>query len=401
MGGNAFKVDGFEGPRIPTALYGELKLKYAAILAQIYENVTSAEAPMWKVDHGDVDMLVEGPRHDHLTPSDISEALGAKAWKGQGPTFNFAMPHPGIPDSIVQLDVQICPRGYFQWQVFQASYSDLAQIIGVIIRGLGLTANDKGLHVRIAEIETSNKKDSLIHLTQDPDTHMKFLGLDSQKFHQGFDNEEDLFHWVAGCRFLNRQNIVPKQDGPTEGEKHNDRARRQKRGMFRAFVEDFMFSNHELGDNCQWDRAKVLHEALEVFGRRQEYNSKLAAHTEQEREKALWTAIRNVIPRNGPSLKTTTRGLLRFVSVHNGELKFNPTPVPDEEKTPWVRGLDEAGENRILAWVQENWETVRVREKANVNAAKPTSTEHEAKKRKLDSGTEAAPVPPSSADGNS
>ncbi|KAK8152996.1 hypothetical protein BKA80DRAFT_314149 [Phyllosticta citrichinensis] len=53
------------------------------------------------------------------------------------------MPHPEIPGSIVQLDVQLCSPGYFYWRVFQASYTNLAQIIGVVIRSLGLAATDK------------------------------------------------------------------------------------------------------------------------------------------------------------------------------------------------------------------------------------------------------------------
>ncbi|KAK8178142.1 hypothetical protein IWX90DRAFT_411529 [Phyllosticta citrichinensis] len=73
------------------------------------------------------------------------------------------MPHPEIPGSIVQLDVQLCSPGYFYWRVFQASYTNLAQIIGVVIRSLGLAATDKGLHVRIAEIESTNKEHDLSH----------------------------------------------------------------------------------------------------------------------------------------------------------------------------------------------------------------------------------------------
>ncbi|KAK7541525.1 hypothetical protein IWX49DRAFT_180513 [Phyllosticta citricarpa] len=410
MGGQAFKVDGFEAPRIPTALYEDLKLRYAATLADFYDNVTCARAAVWKADHGDIDMLVEGPRPG-VTPGRISEVLGAKAYKDNGPVVSYAMPHPETAGAIVQLDVQLCPQGYLRWQQFQASNGDLGQIIGVIIRSMGLTATDKGLFVRIAEIESSDKKASMIYLTHDPDTHIEFLGLDGQKLREGFDSEEDLFHWVAGCRFLNRQSIIQEQDGPVEGEKHNDRARRQKRGMYRAFVEDFMVSNPEVGNDCQWDRAKVLQEALEIFGRREEYDWKLAAYTEQQREKALWNAIREAIPRHGPSLKIIIRGLHRFVSVDNGELKLHETPVPEEEKTPWVRGLDQDGEKNILAWVGQNWETVRVKEKTHANAKKaPTSstahitedcqTEHAAKK-KLNNGAEAVPVPPSSAEGNS
>ncbi|KAK8229245.1 hypothetical protein IWZ00DRAFT_326135 [Phyllosticta capitalensis] len=406
MGGQAFAADGLEAPRIPNELYKHLSNKYATELSRLFEHVTSAQAVTWKVDHGDIDMLVEGPRNE-LSAAQIAEALGAKAYKEHGPVLSFAMPHPEEPRRIVQLDIQLCPKAYLDWQTWQASYGDLGQIIGVIIRNLGLTATDKGLFVRIAEIEPTNKKASMIFLTKDPVQHIEFLGLDQEKLRAGFDSEEDLFKWVAGCRFLNRQNIVPKESGPAESETHNDRARRKKRGMYRAFVEEFLMNSPEIGTECQWDRQKVLDEALEVFGRRAEYETKLAAYLEQEGEKALWAAIKEVIPRNnGPSLKNIIKGLQRFVSVNNGKITLHESPVPDHEKKPWVRELGDAGEQGILEWVGHNWEAVRVKEKAHANAKKATTittttlpvletttTEVEMKKRKLNDGTESTITP--------
>jgi hypothetical protein len=86
--------------------------------------------------------------------------------------------------------------------------SDLLQIVGVSHRPLGLTCNDRGLHVRIAEIEPYNKKKALLFLTRDPDKMIKFYGMDVAKYWDGFTDEKDLFDWATSGRVLPRTNCM-------------------------------------------------------------------------------------------------------------------------------------------------------------------------------------------------
>lgn len=391
MGGHAFEPEGLKTPRIPTELYDRLKKEYAEALAPFYNETQYAEEVPDKPDHGDVDILAQGP-HDTTSPELITKALNARAFKRNGAVTNYAIPHPSTPSAYIQLDVQETPPGYLPWQRFQASYGDLSQILGVIHRPLGLTATDRGLHVRIPAIEPTNKKASLLHLSHDPAQVLPFLGLSLPA--TGFPTEAAVFAWAASSRFFHRSAVVAPPDRRPDSENHNDRARRAKRGMYRRFIDDWIPAHPDVGAACVWTRETVLAEALEVFGVRGEHDERLARWWEERREEALWRAIKEVVPRKRDSLALVVRGLKRWVSVDEGGMVVLLEEPLVGEKRAWVRGLGEGGEEAVLKWVGENWELVQRREKewaglqkvgGLANGAMPlTEGEKEAKKLRLE-----------------
>ncbi|EKG19027.1 hypothetical protein MPH_03717 [Macrophomina phaseolina MS6] len=351
MGGHAFEPDGLHTPRIPTGLYDQLKKNYAAALAPFYQHTAYAEVLPDKSTHGDVDILAEGP-HVTTTTARIAAALNATAYKSNGRVTNYAVPHPTLPGAHVQLDVQLSPPGHLAWQTFFTSYGDLSQILGVVHRPLGLTATDRGLHVRVPEIEPSNKKASMILLTRDPLAVLAFLGLDAARYVQrDFAGETDVFAWVAAARFFDRA----------------------KRGMYRRFVDEWVPANLEAGADCKWTREMVLEEALEAFGKRTEYEARLMEHRERLREDALWHAIKETVPRKGESLALVIRGLKRWVSMDGGALMLREEPLPEGKKC-WVKELEKGGEGRVLKWVEEHWPYVQIKEKAWATLKKAQGT---------------------------
>lgn len=376
MGGHSFEPEGLATPRIPTDLYNVLKKEYAAALAAFYRRTAHASTIPTKPDHGDVDILASGAHTTPTNPAAIAASLNAAAFKRNGAVTNYAIPHPSIPSTFVQLDVQECPDGdYFDWQLFQASYGDLAQILGVVHRPLGLTATDRGLHVRIAAIERTNRKVSMVHLSHEPRAVLAFFGLDPAPFEEeagdgAFESEDDVFAWVASGRFFDRYAVVPRGGGGggeeekrPESENHNDRARRAKRGMYRRFVDEWVPAHPEAGAECAWTREAVLEEALEVFGKRAEHDERLAEYRLATREEELWRAIKEKVPRKGASLALVVRGLKRWVRAEGGTLTLCDEPLLEEKKL-WLRYMGENGEEEVLRWVEEHWVEVQVKEKA-------------------------------------
>lgn len=369
MGGHSFEPEGLATPRIPTDLYNVLKKEYAAALAPFYQRIAHASTIPTKPDHGDVDILASGPLlHPTTNPAAIAASLNAAAFKRNGAVTNYAIPHPSIASTFVQLDVQECPGDYFDWQLFQASYGDLAQILGVVHRPLGLTATDRGLHVRIGAIERVNRKVSLVHLSREPRDVLAFFGLDPAPFEESgdgaFGSEDDVFAWVARGRFFDRHAVVARgEEKRPESENHNDRARRAKRGMYRRFVEEWVPAHPEAGAECAWTREAVLEEALDVFGKRAEHDERLAEYRLATREEELWRAIKEKVPRKGVSLALVVRGLKRWVRAEGGTLVLCDEPLL-EEKKPWLRHMGENGEEEVLKWVEEHWVEVQVKEKA-------------------------------------
>ncbi|KAF2140331.1 uncharacterized protein K452DRAFT_253107 [Aplosporella prunicola CBS 121167] len=367
MGGHAFEKLGISTPRISTHVYKDLASKYLEVLASFFQRVTCSHEPPNKDSHGDVDLLVEGP-HLGVSSEHLAEVLDAKVHVTNGTVTSYAVLHPDDPSAYVQLDVQVCREGFLEWQQFMTSYGDVSQILGVVHRSLGLSSTDKGLHVRIPEMEAKNRKASMVYLSHDPEEVMKFLGLNPSLFHSGFDSEAEIYRWIASGRFFNRNALETHGHHPPE-ENSNDRTRRMKRGMYRRFVEGWMMDNPHAGSDCHWDRDSVLLEAIKNFAREEEYQTKLRKYQDVAREEALWAKIKMTIPRKNDSLRLVVRGLKRWIEVKNGRPIVRNKALPGKEFQPWSSKIDERSQLGLLDWIRDNWVIVQTKEKGFIKRA--------------------------------
>ncbi|PQE12364.1 hypothetical protein CJF31_00000563 [Rutstroemia sp. NJR-2017a BVV2] len=296
-----------------------------AILRNYYTNVSSAIEGPGKTTYGDVDVLVAGPLPNAFTPGipvaeKLKQALHAKACiqdKGN-PTINFAVPWPrddastdgkaqiddegesGEENKYVQVDVHICKNTHdFEWELFHSAHGDLWNILGTTIRPYGLTVNNRGLHIRIPEIELVERKKSMVFLTDEPLRVLEFLGLDTEMWWRRFGSQEEMFEYAATCRMLwirdeEEEKEEEEEEGVGEGKgvegiegeekekekkklKHNDRRRLAQRPIFRAWVEEFVPRCLKEGryDVARTTREQIRDDTFEKFGIEEEYNTKL------------------------------------------------------------------------------------------------------------------------------
>ena len=93
--------------------------------------------------------------------------------------------------------------------MFHHAFGDLWNLLGTTIRPFGLTANEKGLHIRIEEIELLDRKRSMICLTNDPREVCHLLGLDAARM--GLDDDGVVLGGDGtNCRgFQNMEEYVP------------------------------------------------------------------------------------------------------------------------------------------------------------------------------------------------
>lgn len=370
MGGQLFQTPGPNGqpglnvPRLSNEPYQKLKKKCHTILSEFYESTrTPVEAP-GKTNHGDIDVLVAGPKMT-VTSELLVQRLSAARVFTNGPTTSLAIPMPDSEDAYFQLDVHVCPTDLFEWECFHHSYGDLWQIFGVCFRKLGLTANDKGLHLRVEEIEPLNRKASMIFLSKDPAAVMDFFGLDSEVYARGFNTEGDLFSWATSSRFFSRELLESRL------EKANDRQRNRKRGMYMRFLNEWMAENVDSGSEQHlWTREEVLSDTLDHFSRHEDYDEKMQRHKLSEAEKDLWLKIKELLQEKGVQgerLGCTIRGLKKWSVFERGKLELASEPQQDEEKRPlWILETVRVGidEEQVLDWVRRNWEEAKTREKS-------------------------------------
>lgn len=287
MGGNAFTSGStpLQTPRMPPHLYFRLRDQYLALLSTLYAQVaTPIEAPS-KISYGDIDILVSQPKSASHSTECLAKTLHAerKLVPSGSATSSFALPYPDFPDNYVQLDVHLCPPSAFHWEVFQQSHGDLWSLLGTTIRPFGLTANDTGLHLRIAEIEGLNRKRSLVFLTNEPDVVLHFLGLDLETYGRPFESVEAMYEYVCGCRFFRGETYIRSDL------KANDRKRMAQRELYRRFVDVWLPENEtrgrtQIGMDAGLTKGDVVEAVLSRFGKRQEYEERIEEWRKERQE---------------------------------------------------------------------------------------------------------------------
>jgi hypothetical protein len=358
------------------ALYQTLIAEYTPKLETLFERVVVPRDAPNKEDHGDIDFLVEGIRvsaPDEELWQTTKTTLKAVLYQCRGQSHSFGIPHPYVLDAFVQVDVELSPGNgtpdateLFEWTRLMKGDADLLQIIGIAHRPLGLTCNDRGLHVRLEQIEPYDKKKALLFLTRDPDAAMRFYGLDTEKYREGFQSETELFDWVASGRFFSQAVFDSRV------EKADDRSRQRNRPMYRHFVEGYM-PNLSLataeGEGNTWTRQQVLGEAIRAFGRQVEYNAMMETHRAKEVEEELWKEVKATIHAEGKSLASAVKALRRWVTFHDGNPQVLHHPTAPEAYLVWSEHVSETNRKEVLTWVERHWRDVKSRDRAFTNAS--------------------------------
>lgn len=275
MGGKAFSP-ALRTPRIPPSVYHGLRSQNISLLSTFYKYVASPREVPGKLSHGDIDILVFAPL-DSLSPptsTTLSVALNAVHALSNTIITSFAIPYPGKLEEYVQVDVQLAPsKELFEWQLFHTSYGDFWNILGTAIRPFGLTANERGLFLRISEIEDVDKNRSLVFLGSEPDAVLMFCtGMDVEEYKRGWGSVGDMLGWLSRGRFMRKESFRRSRL------KANDRKRVGKREVYRRFVDEFVpsWTEHIPERRNELDtREGVLEEALQLFGRREDYERKI------------------------------------------------------------------------------------------------------------------------------
>ncbi|KAF1981716.1 hypothetical protein K402DRAFT_398253 [Aulographum hederae CBS 113979] len=393
MGGKAFSngPHPLSTPRLAPPLYLTLRDQYETILRQFFAQVTCPPEAPNKPSYGDIDFLVASPLPTY-TPLALSSSLQAKCHLSTGgPTTSFAIPLTDRPNEFLQLDIHLCSPAHLPWELLLAAYGDLWQIIGVLLRPLGLTATDKGLHVRIPEIEPADRKASMLHLTHSKSRALKFLGLDEEKYDAGLGSDEDIFAWCVSGRFFQPAAVVARERDASNV-KSNDRQRMRKRAMFAAFMHQWVPAHMELWhDRQEWTREQVLEAAVEEFGVSEPYRARLAAYELKVRDAAFWARVSGVVGLEGDKFNQVVRAVkrwVRFVDRGDGEngVGMEMREMADLDgvgEAPWIARFDgRVSEDAVVEWIGWNWMQLKTREKKRVSDAK--DAKQASKKMKLD-----------------
>ncbi|KAH0842682.1 hypothetical protein AYO21_08974 [Fonsecaea monophora] len=282
----------------------------------------------------------------------------------------------------IQVDVSIMPTpAFFHWNIFFQAHGDLWQMLGGILRRLGITPTSRGLFLRIAEVEMHNKEQSRVLMSNDPNAVLDYMGLDRERYWRMFETWEEMMDYVASCRFHDpgRWKHPTKHDAEAEEDeevkegrdqrsdllKSNDRRRATKRPLFMYWIKTYLPAHVDEapGKSALLTRDQVIEDAKEFFGDEfaNRFEARKAKVVRQIKVDKLWADIRKGLPVQGTEIGDVMKGMKREI-VGNREARA--VELEKLEGLEEIRVAYEADRfDEVLKWAMLNWNEVGQRQK--------------------------------------
>ncbi|KAI7315450.1 hypothetical protein KC315_g11081 [Hortaea werneckii] len=432
MGGNAFALASAEGhsrlqtPRMTPEVYNRLKVIFTNRLRSCFPDCTKiatlTEAPE-KSNYGDIDFIISFPKKPASSApewSALANDIGAAGFIWNGPkTASFAVPQDGsmhskpamryhlqsdnpedvhgstkTPETLyAQIDLELVEDDMFDWHTFYASYGDMSSLLGHIVRNSGFTCSDRGLWLRLQELDDCKRqpislniadKDGTILLSHDKTQVMRFLNLDPEMYERGFATRQELFEWLGSCRLIEWEAIDIRRGNADE------KRREEKRGVFKAFLNEWLPANRPSTTSSGTEankssdkhssvpkdpkiasvkdakartklrarRSELAQEAIAFFAKREEYANKHEALVRNVSNAIASNILKNILKQvtgknDNKKLNEIIRAFKRFVRVHISNRQL-PDKNAQKDSIAVLAGRDEGeGNTRVILEISE------------------------------------------------
>ena len=225
MGGNAVSgVRRFEAKEYRTLVDQLIPELMNDVLGTAYIE----EIPYYKnkQNFGDADLVVRG---DTLNPNWKSYIITAfmlkkDQWYSNGDVFSFNYHE-------LQVDLIVAQPRYYRSTINYFSWNDLGNIAGRLAKRVSIKSGHKGLSIVLRDNEDYSRTIAEVELSQNIYDLFDILGLDGEKFAEGFDELEDMFEWVATSKYFDPEIFALENRNAT------DRIRDKKRKTYQAFLK--------------------------------------------------------------------------------------------------------------------------------------------------------------------
>jgi hypothetical protein len=228
MGGNALSMTAV---RLTKKNFERVSAQCVERLQACFPEHRIAVIPAYRVkaDFGDCDLLVTSTGYD---PHKAAAALDAVEVVRNGPVTSVGVvvreelaPQDG---NVFQVDLVSIGEESFDYALGYFSFNDLGNLIGRTAHRAGLSHRHDGLWFYVRD---GDYKFRDICLTRDYDVALRFLGYEPEQFRAGFETLEDIFEYVAGSDYFNRDIFL------LENRNAQSRIRDRKRRTYTEFLK--------------------------------------------------------------------------------------------------------------------------------------------------------------------
>lgn len=196
MGGKLFKTKyGTETIRLQKEDYFNLYETIKVKLFNLFKQVELIDAYHTKLDYGDIDVLVSSPRDTYTKLFDqIKNEFNL--------LDNQISQNSNIYSILInnfQCDFILTKEKYLQSSLNYYYYSPAGNLCGKLTHRWGLHYGFDGLSYILRDNENTYKLGK-IEITQNHEKICEFLGLDYQKYFEGFETEKEIFDWIINAK---------------------------------------------------------------------------------------------------------------------------------------------------------------------------------------------------------
>lgn len=228
MGGNALS---YASVRLTKKNYERMAADCVAKLQALYPQgrVAAVESYRAKESHGDLDLLLTAEGYD---PFKAAEVLSAVETVRNGPVTSIGVvvrPEVAVLEgNVFQVDIISIDAPSFDYATGYFSFNELGNLIGRTAHSAGLSHKHDGLWFFVRDEDYKFRE---LLLTRDYEVALQFLGYDPQRFKQGFETLDEIFRYVAGSAFFNRDIFL------LENRNAKSRIRDRKRRTYMEFLK--------------------------------------------------------------------------------------------------------------------------------------------------------------------
>lgn len=295
MGGNALKM---RTRRVGVKEYEEIKKELISFfLREGYNDVRSIPHIANKESFGDLDLLVNKPKLDNL--EEVLRKLGTKEIYHNGSVVSFEYKE-------FQVDLIHCAPENLDIANVYFAYNDTGMLLGMLARRTNCKYSSEGL----LYLYFTGAKKWEIFLTRDPRKIFNFLGVDYDRFLEGFRTLDEVVDFIRKSHLFDSEAFISLEEW-----NHYKRKRNSKRPnwqyVLRTLKEKPKISNPKPDDpksyvDQQFPEAGLKSEILQI------------KHWEERQRKVKEKF-------NGERVRTLTgyegKELGKFISMFKSEFK--------------------------------------------------------------------------------